>query len=166
MKKVAAAGLTALALLIPAASYAQQQTNPGSTTTTEQNRRPTEADLQAITDARIAALRAGLKLTPDQEKNWAPVEQVIREMAQNRQSWMAKRREERKSENAIDRLRDRADAMTQRAAELKKLADAAQPLYQSLSDEQKHRLRFLAAFAMGHEHRGGWHHGYGRQDRG
>jgi hypothetical protein len=48
--------------------------------------------------------------------------------------------------------------MTQRAADLRKLADAAEPLYQSLTDDQKHRLHFLVHMAMGH-HGGGWHHG-------
>ncbi len=165
MRKVAAAGLTALALLVPAASYAQQPNNPDQANIGE-HRGPTEADLQALTDARIAALKAGLKLTPEQEKNWPAVEQVIREMAQSRQAWFAKRRE-RRSEDPIERLRDRADAMTQRAAQLKKLADAAQPLYQSLSEDQKHRLHYLTAFVMGHGHRhGGWRGHGGYQNRG
>ena len=38
-------------------------------------------DLKAFTDARIAALKAGLQLTPDQEKNWAPFEQALRDLA-------------------------------------------------------------------------------------
>ena len=35
-------------------------------------------DREAFTDARIAALRARLKLTPDQEKLWPAVEDAIR----------------------------------------------------------------------------------------
>ena len=38
----------------------------------------TPEDRAAFTDARIAALHAGLKLTPDQEKLWPPVEAAIR----------------------------------------------------------------------------------------
>jgi ABC-type hemin transport system ATPase subunit len=45
----------------------------------------------------------------------------------------------------VEPLRGRADALAQRAAELKKLLDAWQPLYQSLSPEQKQRTRLLAA---------------------
>jgi transcription initiation factor IIF auxiliary subunit len=163
MRKLAAAGLTALALLVPAACYAEQSETPAAETS---ERGPSEADLQALTDARIAALKAGLKLTPEQEKNWPAVEQAIRELAQSRQAWIAKRHE-RRSEDAIERLRAKADAMTERAAQLKKLADAAQPLYQSLTEDQKHRLHYLTAFVMGHDHRhGGWHGHHGYENRG
>ena len=42
------------------------------------------ADVAAFTDARIAALKAGLELTPDQQKNWPAFEQALRDMAQLR----------------------------------------------------------------------------------
>jgi len=41
-------------------------------------------------------------------------------------------------------LRGRADALAQRAARLKKLVDAWQPLYQSLTPDQKQRMQVLA----------------------
>ena len=41
-------------------------------------------------------------------------------------------------------MRDRADALSEKAAGLKKLADAWAPLYQSLNPDQKQRMRFLA----------------------
>ncbi len=155
MRKTIVAGLTALALLGPSLSYAQQAPGPQG----EHERwRPSPADLKAFTEAKIAALKAGLQLTPDQDKKWPAVEQAIRDMAQARQERMAAWREKAKGEDAIARIRDRADAMTQRATELKKLADAAEPLYQSLNDEQKHRLRFLVHMAMGQHGHGGWHH--------
>ena len=50
----------------------------------EQRHRPNPADISAFTDARIAALKAGLELTPDQAKNWPPFEQALRDMAQLR----------------------------------------------------------------------------------
>jgi len=37
----------------------------------------------------------------------------------------------------------RADALAQRGASLKKLADAWQPLYQSFNPDQKRRMRLL-----------------------
>ena len=52
--------------------------------------------------------------------------------------------------------------MEQRAADLKKLADAAEPLYRTLSDDQKHRLHFLVRMMVhhgGHHHHGGWRNG-------
>ena len=47
-------------------------------------------------------------------------------------------------------------------ADLKKLADAAEPLYRTLSDDQKRRLHILLRMMMHHggRHHGGWrHHG-------
>jgi hypothetical protein len=38
--------------------------------------------------------------------------------------------------------------LTQRGADLKKLADAWQPLYQTLTPEQKRRLGFVAVSAL------------------
>ena len=163
MKKIIIAGLTALALLSPSLSFAEE--TPGAQGAAEREHwRPSPEDLKAFTDARIAALKAGLQLTPDQEKNWPAVEQAIRDSAKARQermaAWRERAKEEKGREDAITRLRARADALTQRAAEIRKLADAAEPLYQSLSDDQKHRLRFLIHIAAGHPG-GGWGHGGG-----
>ncbi len=157
MKKTLIICAATLALMAPSLSFAQEKA-PESAGEHE-HYRPSPADLKAFTDARIAALKAGLALTPDQEKNWAPVEQAIRDMAAARQARWAARREQRKSEDAIARLRARADAMTQRAADLKKLADAAEPLYRTLSDDQKRRLHILVRMMMHHggRHHGGWH---------
>jgi hypothetical protein len=169
MKRIIIAGLSALALLSPSLSFAEE--TPAPQGAAEQGHwRPSPEDMKAFTDARIAGLKAGLQLTPDQEKNWPAVEQAIRDMAKARQERMAAWRErakEEKGEDALAHLRARADGMTRRAAELRKLADAAEPLYQSLSDDQKHRLRFLVHMAMGHgghdaghgswgHHHGGW----------
>jgi hypothetical protein len=56
--------------------------------------------------------------------------------------------------DAITRLRQGADAMTARAANLKKLADAAEPLYKSLDDGQKRRFGMLLRMGGrgGHAH--------------
>jgi hypothetical protein len=161
MRSTIIAGLTAIALLSSSSSFAQQTPAPQGAVEQE-HWRPSPEDLKAFTDARIAALKAGLQLTPEQEQKWPAVEQAIREMAKARQERMAswRERDRGEKEDAIARIRARADGMTQRAAELRKLADAAEPLYQSLSDDQKHRLRFLVHMAMGH-HGGGWGHPHG-----
>ncbi len=165
MKKTVIAGLTALALTGASLSYAQQQPAPQAEPERE-HRGMSQADVKAFTDARIAGLKAGLQLTPDQEKKWPAVEQAIRDMAQARQDRWSQRRGEAWSEDAIARLRKRADSMTERAVQLKKLADAAEPLYQSLNDDQKHRLGFLMSMGGGRHGGGGWghhHRGYGRE---
>ena len=71
MKKFAIAGIAALAIAGSTAGYAQH--------------RPWfHEDRAAFTDARIAAVKAGLKLTPDQEKLWPPVEAAVRDFAKLR----------------------------------------------------------------------------------
>src|SRR3977135_2569504 len=44
----------------------------------------TADDFAAFTDARIAAVKAALKLTPAQEKNWPAVEQALRNNSKER----------------------------------------------------------------------------------
>ncbi len=53
----------------------------------------TRADFNSLTDARIAAIQAGLKLTPEQQKLWAPVEQALRANSADRADRMEQRRE-------------------------------------------------------------------------
>jgi hypothetical protein len=107
---------------------------------------PSPQDLSAFADARIAALHAGLQLNADQEKNWPPFEQALREMAKMRIERLSAARDEQQSANPIERLQRRAEVMTTRGAALKRLADAAAPLYQSLDEAQKHRFAILARF--------------------
>ena len=158
MWKTVLAGAAAIMVVGSTLAFAQQRADTDGREH-EHHWRPSQADLNAFTDARIAALKAGLELTPDQEKNWPGVEQAIRDMAKARQERAAERRREHEQQHSVDliqRLRDRADAMTRNAANLKKLADAAQPLYQSLTDDQKHRLVFLVrGMRFGHRHFGG-----------
>ena len=62
-----------------------------------------------------------------------------------------------KQDDPVARLRERADNMTASATALKKIADAADPLYKTLDDGQKRRLKILTHM----EHRfdgGGWRH--------
>jgi hypothetical protein len=133
---------------------------------------PNAQDLAAFADARIAALHAGLQLNPDQEKSWPSFEQALREVAKMRIERLSAARDEQTPASPIDRLQRRADAMTTHGAALKRLADAAAPLYQSLDDAQKRRFAMLARFMrprdgggmMGH-HRFGDGYG-GDQDRG
>jgi hypothetical protein len=50
--------------------------------------------------------------------------------------------------NPVDFLHRRANALPQRAADLKKLADAWQPHYQTLTPGQKQRMAFLTTFVL------------------
>jgi LTXXQ motif family protein len=151
-------------------------------------------DRAAYLDARIAALKAGLELTPDQAKNWPAFEQALREMAKLRAERRAAReaRElgQTQAPNApLDKLAERADNKAKASAVLKQIAEAGKPLYMTLNDAQKERFQKLARMLRPHHHhmqgrfeqrgqgwrdgrddgeRGGrsWHHGqrFGQDD--
>jgi hypothetical protein len=123
----------------------------------------TAEDLGAFTDARVAALKAGLELTPDQAKNWPAFEQAYRNIAQLRRNRFMARRDQTGQaidQSFADRLQRRADAVAQYGAALEDLAKAAKPLYQSLDDGQKRRFIMLAHLARRHYgHRATWRRG-------
>ena len=166
MKKFAIAGIAALAIAGSTAVYAQHRPWFHEHM---QHMRMNPEDRAAFTDARIAAVKAGLKLTPDQEKLWPPVEAAVLDLAKLRidraNARMNARRDDsqdaQKPDDPVARLRERADTMATTAAAMKKIADAADPLYKSLDDGQKRRLAILTH--MGGRFGGGWrHHGFER----
>jgi len=71
----AGALLGALALAAPNAQAKDQKSPPPAVALY------TDADAQAALDARILALKTVIRLTPNQEKLWAPVESAIRQVA-------------------------------------------------------------------------------------
>jgi zinc resistance-associated protein len=164
MWKKAIVGATALVIAGSMIVYAQQRPGGPGGPGGQAGWRPSLEDISAFADARIAALHAGLRLNPDQEKNWPAFEQAARDLAKIRMDRFAAARDQQPPASPIERLQRRADALTTRGTALKHLADAAAPLYQSLDDAQKHRFAMLARFMrprmahhgmMWHEHRGG-----------
>jgi hypothetical protein len=117
---------------------------------------PSAEDISAFMDARIAALKAGLRLTPDQEKNWPAFESAVRDMAKAHVQRWAIRQHEQPPADPVERLQQRADALSNAAAGLKKLADTEGPLYKSLDDGQKHRFEILAQGLRPHHYFAGW----------
>jgi hypothetical protein len=84
--------------------------------------------------------------TPEQEKLWPPVEEAIRARAQARYDRMvavAGKLGQQREVDPVELIRGRADALAKRAANLKQLADAWAPLYQTLNSDQKERMRLL-----------------------
>jgi hypothetical protein len=98
-------------------------------------------DAGAYLEARISALHSGLQLTPEQERLWPAFEQAYRETAKLR---LERGGEPPTADDPVARMQRRADALTRRAAAAKALAEAAAPLWQSLSDGQKRRFATLA----------------------
>lgn len=147
---------------------------------------PTTNELVDQADARIAVLKADLRLTTDEEKNWGGFQSAAHDIAVNRiDEWnnLLKQRTAASSAtpespattngasaagtpdtsvnaepqnpasgttsgavvaqntpNEIHALRDEADGFSRRADDLKKFADAAQPLFSGLDDPQRRRL--------------------------
>jgi LTXXQ motif family protein len=163
MRNILLAGVATLAIAGSTVVYAHQHQS-----WVREHARMSPEDRAAFADARIAAVHAGLKLTPDQEKLWPPVEAAVRDFAKMRidraRARMAARSDEsgdaQKPDDPVARLRQRADNMAASAAALKKIADAADPLYKTLDDGQKRRLRILTHM---HHHFGG---GWDRRERG
>ena len=132
MLRIVAAGVTALFVTASPLAYAQTAATAAT---------PSAAELGTLTDMRVNVVKAALQLTPDQEKYWPAVEEAIRARAKNRQARIAdaqKRVGELRDDNpvevlrnrdTVDFLKQRADALAQRSADLKKLAGAWEPLY-------------------------------------
>ena len=118
------------------------------------------ADQNTLTDMRVDLVKAALDLTPEQEKLWPRVESAIRANAEDRRARIAKVREtvgKRVDQNSSEVLKNRdpiaflqrrSEALAQRSADLDKLAEAWEPLYKTLSPEQRQRMAALAIFVL------------------
>ena len=154
------AGTAALAIAGTSLAYAQER---GGRDGMVQGRQLNAEDLRAFGEARLAALKAGLMLTPEQEKNWPAFEQAARDLA-SRMERISAMRNAPANNDPVERLRQRATALSETGTALKKLADATDPLYKSLDENQKRRFAILNRLAgLG---RGGLHGRVGRSGDG
>src|SRR5271166_2350750 len=138
MWKALVTGIAAVAIATTSLVHAQQAGRPDG----GQRWQPSAEDMRAFGEARLAALKAGLMLTPDQQKNWPAFEQAARDFGKLRLDRRAMRSAP-PSSDAVERLRRRATTMSDTGAALKKLADATEPLYKSLDQNQKRRFAAL-----------------------
>jgi len=144
MWKMAAAVATGLFVTASPIAYAQSSS--------VERERLSASDWKTLTDLRIDLVKGALQLTPDQAKYWSAIEEAIRNRATNRQARLEKivetvgsraddtRLEVLRNRDPVSFLNRRAEALAQRSADLKKLADAWQPLYATLTPEQKRRM--------------------------
>ena len=166
IKKILLAGTAALVIAGSTAVYAQHR--PWF----HDHFRMSAEDRTAFADARIAAVHAGLKLNPDQEKLWPPVESAVRDFAKLRIDRANARmnamrddsRGRQRPDDPVARLRERAEAMGATAAAMKKIADPADPLYKTLDDGQKRRLAILTHMERRFGREGWRHRGFERDD--
>ena len=153
MLKVLAGAATALFVAASPLAYAQ-------TPSAVAPERISLADWNKLTDLRIDLVKSALQLTPDQQKLWPAVETAIRSNAKDRQARLAKIAEtvgKRADESSVEIMRNRdpiaflqrrSQALAQRSADLNKLAEAWEPLYKTLSPEQRQRMAALAVFVL------------------
>jgi hypothetical protein len=154
MLKIVAAAVTALCVFSAnPLVYAQSPSDAV-------RERLSAADWNDLTDLRIGLIKVALQLKPDQEQYWPAIEDAIRSWAKNRQarvSQIAQTVGRLSNDTPMDVLRNRdpvsflnrrATALAERSADLKKLADAWEPLYPTLSPEQKRHMAALTIFVL------------------
>jgi hypothetical protein len=163
MWKAVLVGTTALALTGTSIVYAQQRPRGPEAQTRSQS---SQEDAAAFADARIAALKAGLRLTAEQEKNWSGFESALRDFAKSRMEQAQARRTAQPPADPIERLRRQADTLSTAGAALKRLADTEEPLYKSLDEGQKHRFHALSRLLGPRQMRFAGHERGGRDWRG
>jgi hypothetical protein len=165
MKRMAIAS----AVLMAAVASGAVATLPAAA---QRNREPLSANQIADqVDARIAKLKADLRLNDDQSKNWGSLQAALHDIAVARANRYLQRaqaadtqgdsrsapqpgadgRDRSRIPDEIERMRREADFQTDRAADLRKFADAAGPLYSSLDDNQKRRFIQYLRSARGDE---------------
>ena len=146
MKTIATIAL--VAMMAGTGTYALAQQNPAPNAPAasqdqgqQQNRRPrmSQDDFNRLVEARIASIKAGLKLTPDQERLWSPVETAIRTSAEQRFSRFQQRpsREQRQSMDFMQRLEQRSTMMNEGAQRSAAVTTALRPLWNTFSEDQK-----------------------------
>ena len=143
-----AIGMAALLAVCFSPAFAQERTPPA-----QEKRGLSQTEFKVLTDARLGLAKAALQLTPEQQGLWTPVENAVRSRADTRYHRLTdvggRIDEPRNVDNPVKALQERADSLTQRGQELKKVADAWQPLYQSLNPDQKTRMSILVTRVLG-----------------
>jgi len=137
-------GAVAVTIATSSIIYAQQPESEG-----EPGPRAgaSQADRTDSTNARssnLASLKERLRLTPDQEKNWAAFESAFRALTQSRRS-----QEEARPLDPVPQMRQRAEALAAMGAALSRLADAEAPLYNSLNEDQRRQFATFAPVPSG-----------------
>jgi hypothetical protein len=102
---------------------------------------PMANQIVAEQDGRITRIKADLRLTPEQEGKWSGFESAVHDISKKRADRQVAERaehpEQKGTPDFIEQMRQAAISMNERSVAEKQLADAAQPLYASLDDQQK-----------------------------
>jgi hypothetical protein len=106
-----------------------------------------ETDRLTLIEARIAAVKTGLQLTPAQQKDWDNLEKTVREVITARAARQIADVKEAAAfhdkDDVVSGMKLAARDFSARGAELNRVADAAAPLFASMDPAQKHRFAVL-----------------------
>jgi len=128
--------MAALPLLLDSAQALDAAGDPAAARGDEEHNRPLPSE---TIEARLAYAKTALKITDAQAKQWNVVADLMRKQAKDQDALITARRAHRDEQpNAIERLELRQKMMANAAARLSDLITAAQPLYATFSDDQKH----------------------------
>ena len=148
MKRILAAALVAGSICTPIVALAAEGDQQSSRAERMEH---WAADRETVLDAKLAGMRAGLALTADQEKLWGPFQSAVQDAAKSRMDAMRRMMQTRaqgEPMSPVDHLEAMADRLSQGATDIKKIADAAKPLYNSLDEPQKHKFGMLGRMFM------------------
>ena len=168
MKRIFVAALVAGSLSAPIFALAAEDNQQSSGAERMQH---WAADRETMLDAKLTGMKAGLGLTADQEKLWAPFESAVKDANKSRMDAMGammRTRAQGERMSPVDRLEAMSDRLSQGATNVKKIADAAKPLYDSLDETQKHKFGMLGRMLMPERSRFAMdmmHHHMGEHDR-
>jgi LTXXQ motif family protein len=100
-------------------------------------RRMMGGDMQAMSDQRIAALKAQLAITPEQQATWDTYAAALKKNLMGMQSMRQTMKTAMSTKTPVERLDAHVAAMETRLAALKEVKPVLSSLYTALSDDQK-----------------------------
>nr|WP_244549412.1 Spy/CpxP family protein refolding chaperone [Bradyrhizobium lablabi] len=113
----------------------------------------TAEQIVANSDANIERIKKSLNLTPEQEKNWAGFNSAMHYLGHNgadRLNLRIARAKRDPPDDIIEQMRNEAQFLNDRAVDQRNVADAAEPLFASLDDNQK-TIFILEMVNLSHE---------------
>lgn len=122
---------------------------PAAAQNRNDNNRPTINQLVAKDEARIAQLKANLRITQEQERDWNRFEAALKDISKKRaerrmklmDEWdMREAEKDKKPLTHAEVLRKHADALALRAEEIRAIADATEPFSEKLNNQQRQQV--------------------------
>jgi hypothetical protein len=100
----------------------------------------TAEQIVANSDADIDRIKHELNLTPEQEKSWSAFNSAMHYLGHNgaeRLNLRIARAKRDPPDDIVEQMRNEAQFLSDRSADQRAVADAAEPLFMSLNDKQK-----------------------------